>query len=205
MNYSHTILLAIGFVVFISCSDNYLIDGNRSEKITPASPQGNLEMGKKGGCTPTLFCIQLSGSMTSGPTTVENCVTSKTTVLAVSPSAGDNPPMIADLSALETENCFSIISGIMGLHEEKNSGLVRMEYYFNQDGIKYTFKARGVLSGDDWLPLQSSQQATIDLSGMEWQIMPSKGKDRGAGCTANGVFPLAPPTIIQVSNGACLN
>lgn len=192
-------VLFVSVTLLFSCTES-LIDGQKVDSLLDQSTSEETAMGKKGGCTVTQFCVQISGSMTSDPTTVENCVNSKTSVLAVSSSAGDNPPMVANISALDTDGCFEIISGLLALHEERNNGLIRMEYYFRQDGIKYAFVAKGVLTAGDWLP---GEEATIDFSGMEWEIKPEKGRDRNKGCVASGVFPATPSTTITVSNGAC--
>jgi len=200
MQFIRVIFTSFLFLSLLGCEqDNIKIPSDNFENFDINT--------RKGGCTVMSFCLQMQGMITSDHVSVENCVTERTNVLAVSTSAGDNDPMVADISLLQPDGCFGVITGIMGIHEERNSGLGRIEFYFTgSNGKSYVLLTRGVISGDDWLPTQSGEEAIVDFTNMEWEINSQgggKGKKGNDECVVSGVFPQTPPTIVTVTNGAC--
>jgi|GEM_PF-6476044 len=181
--------------------------GCETDVISPSSlnPKEGLSeqnIGLRGRCVSTMFCLQLSGSVTSEATDVDNCVTNKTKQIIVSTSAGDNDPMVFDLEQISS--CFGVVSGTLSITEERSSGLGKLQSYFPGDnGQAYVFITRGVMSGD-WIPAQSGESATVDFSGMDWEIKRSgKGKGKNDACVDSGTFSATSATIATVAFGLC--
>ena len=203
MKIMRVIFSSLLILTLMSCEqDNIVLPSENINDLDISMRVGN------GGCTAMSFCLQLQGMITSDLTSVENCVNEKTTQLIVSTSSGPNNPMIANISLLQPDGCFEIITGLMAITQERRSGLGRLEFYFQgSNGKNYSFVSRGVISGDDWLPTQSGEVANVDFTNMEWEIKTEgggKGKKGKDECVTSGVFPQTPRTIAIVSNGSCV-
>ena len=189
----------------MACTDTYDIQPvlHKSENLA-----SSFEMQGPGGCVSMDFCLEIQGLIQSDPTTVDNCVNDRTRQLAVSPSAGDNGPMVADISLLDPDGCFDVISGLLAITKAKNSNDVAIEYYFRVDDTKYVLKVAGVVPSDDWLPTMPGESATVDLGGQSWEIKvegSGKGKKGKNACVSSGVIPDDAQTLISVQNGSCAN